>query len=124
MKTMVSRPVHARSERRRATKDRLAWRAAASGGELHPGAVRDVSPHGIRLAVRRVDTPAIGAVIKVLLRGERYPRYYRVVHVHPVEDQAAELGCVQITGREFRAARTEAMRRVRVKRSILSALEA
>ncbi len=111
------RAEHGRREARRVRRDRLAWRGADCGGQLHPGAVRDVSTHGVRLAVRLTETPAIGTVIKILERGERYPSHFRVVHVRGGENGAAEVGCERISGREYRAARSEAMRRVRALRA-------
>ncbi|MGD9691699.1 MAG: hypothetical protein AB7G17_02535 [Phycisphaerales bacterium] len=109
---------HARREERVLRSGRLAWRGAVHEGELKPGDVQDASTNGVRLAVRISETPAVGTVIKVQERGERYPTHFRVVHVRRGHNGAAEVGCERISSREYRAARHEAAQRRRAERPV------
>lgn len=104
----------ARRESREICTEKIAWRAAASGGALHPGAILDISDCGARLVVRMTETPALGAVIKALRRGERYPIHYRVLRVSRSHPGSAELGCRRINGCEYRAARSTALQRLKI----------
>lgn len=108
---------NARQERRESCADRIAWRAAASEGELHPGEVLDRSGHGARILVRTRDTPPTGAVIKALVRGERYPIHYRIVRVGRGASGCAEVACARISGCEYRSERSRAQQRVRAARA-------
>ncbi len=115
---------HARCELRETAERRVAWKAAASGGELHPGALLDLSSNRMRLAVRMSETPIPGTVIKALLRGERYPVHYRVVRAERGAPGCAEVACERVSGSAYRAARSNALHRTREARGLRACLSA